>query len=110
MLAAQLPKEEDVAHAASFLVTELSKRENYVLFDSRDITAWLLFAIVFFILIAFDNFVLHRNPQAISFMRACFYCVFWTLCAACWNVYVYYHRGYSGAVSWSTGYLLEWML
>merc|ERR1719265_1186939 len=90
--------------------TVVSRREHYVLFDSKDISAWLIFLAVFFILIGFDNLVLHRNPEAISFSRACAYAVFWLFCGVCWNAYVFYHRGWNDAVMWSTGYLLEWML
>jgi len=46
----------------------------------------------------------------LSFARACAYAVFWLFCGICWNLYVFYHRGWNDALSWSTGYLLEWML
>jgi tellurite resistance protein TerC len=95
-----------VERAASFV----SRREHYVLFQGRDTYAWLIFLGVFFVLIMFDNFVLQRNQKVLSFARACSYAVFWLFCGVCWNVYVFYHRGWNDALSWSTGYLLEWML
>lgn len=96
----------NVERVASFV----SRREGYVLFNSADTYAWLIFLGVFFLLIGFDNFVLHRNPKVLSFGRACSYAVFWMFCGLCWNVYVFYHRGWNDALKWSTGYLLEWML
>merc|ERR1719316_2236255 len=67
VVAFQFPNEgvDNVGHATSLLVKELSVRENYVLFDARDLSSWLIFLLVFILLTAFDNFVLHRNPQAI---------------------------------------------
>jgi tellurite resistance protein TerC len=90
--------------------TFLVRRGHYVLFNSKDVVAWLIFLGVFLLLIAFDNFVLHRQAKVISFTRACAYATFWLFCGVCWNVYVYFHRGWDDALLWSTGYLLEWML
>merc|ERR1719316_1073069 len=104
------PVSTNMEHVTSFLVQELEKREGYVLFHSKDLSAWLIFLLVFIMLVAFDNLVLHRNAKAISFARACCYSVFWTWCGMCWNLYVYYHRGWTDALAWTTGYLLEWML
>jgi len=88
----------------------LSRKGHYVLFNSKDTFAWLLFLGVFLLLIAFDNFVLHRQAKVLSFTRACAYATFWLFCGVCWNVFVYFHRGWDDALLWSTGYLLEWML
>jgi len=87
-----------------------SRRGHYVLFHEKDTYAWLIFLGVFFVLIAFDNLVLHRHAKVLSFTRACLYAVFWLFCGVLWNIYVFYHRGWNDAVLWSTGYLLEWML
>lgn len=92
------------------MARQLAVKENYVLFQSSDMSAWLVFLLVFFLLVGFDNFVLHREAKVISFSRACCYSIFWLFCGVCWNVYVYYHRGFNGALAWSTGYVLEWML
>lgn len=88
----------------------LIRRGHYVLFNSKDTVAWLIFLLVFVLLVSFDNFVLHRKAKVLSFTRACVYATFWLFCGACWNVYVYFHRGWDDALLWSTGYLLEWML
>jgi len=87
-----------------------ARRENYVLFDSRDTYAWMIFLGVFIALVCFDSFVLQRNQKVLSFSRACCYAIFWLFCGVCWNAYVFYHRGWNDALAWSTGYLLEWML
>lgn len=105
-LATQTSVMANVERAAAFA----SRREHYVLFQVRDTSAWLIFLAVFFVLIGFDNLVLQRNQKVLSFARACSYVVFWLFCGVCWNVYVFYHRGWNDALSWSTGYLLEWML
>mmetsp|Transcript_77846 Transcript_77846/g.251808 ORF Transcript_77846/g.251808 Transcript_77846/m.251808 type:complete len:419 (+) Transcript_77846:317-1573(+) len=69
------------------------------------------FFCVFFVLIVFDNTVLHgKEDEALSFTLASCYTVFWLGCAAAFNVYIYVARGPDDAFNWGTGYLLEWML
>lgn len=92
------------------IAQHLAVKEHYALFQPKDTYAWLLFLVVFVALITFDNMVLHRKNSHISFTRACCYSTFWVFCGVCFNVYVYTHRGWGDALSWSTGYLLEWML
>lgn len=92
------------------LAQHVAEKGHYVLFQPKDTVPWLVFLVVFLVLIVFDNLVLHRKAEAISFARACTYSVFWVFCGVCWNLYVYYHRGWTDAISWTTGYLLEWML
>jgi tellurite resistance protein TerC len=80
------------------------------MFREEDTTAWIVFFIVFLILIIFDNVVLNAKEERLSFARAMCYSLFYMGCAACFNVYVYFIRGYDDAFNWGTGYLLEWML
>merc|ERR1719421_206349 len=84
--------------------------DGYRLFRKEDTTAWVVFTVVFFVLIIFDNVVLHRKAEKLSFRQACVYTVFWILCAAGFCGYVYWERGMQDATNWMTGYFLEWML
>jgi len=84
---------------------------DYDLFREEDLTSWIFFFCVFFVLIVFDNTVLHgKEDEALSFRLASFYTVFWLGCAAAFNAYIYVARGPDDAFNWGTGYLLEWML
>jgi len=80
------------------------------LFRQRDIWNWVIFTIVFFVLIIFDNVVLHSGNKAISFEKACCYTVFWIFLAFLFCVYIYFVRGLTDAFQWGVGYTLEWML
>lgn len=83
---------------------------EHVLIREEDKSHWLVFFAVFFILIIFDNLVLNRGHEKISFGRALVYTAFFIGCAGLFNVYIYYVRGPVDAFNWGTGYLLEWML
>lgn len=80
------------------------------LIKEEDKPHWIVFFTVFFILIIFDNVVLNRGHEKISFGKACLYTLFFIFCALCFNVYIYHVRGKYDAIQWGTGYLLEWML
>jgi tellurite resistance protein TerC len=80
------------------------------MFHYKDIWHWVIFTVVFFILIIFDNVVLHRGNQTISFPKACCYTVFWIFLAMLFCVYIYFIRGIADAFQWGVGYTLEWML
>jgi len=84
--------------------------DGYRLLREEDTVAWVVFFVLFFILLIFDNFILHNHEEALTFGRASAYTVFWLMCAAGFNVYVYHVRGKEDAFAWGTGYLLEWML
>jgi len=88
----------------------LKKKDDYVLFHRGDLYMWIAFAIIFVLLILFDNLVLHRDHHALTLSRALLYTVFWMFCGFCWGVAVYFHRGMNAAINWSTAYMLEWML
>lgn len=87
-----------------------SPDHHYTLFRNEDMSAWLIFTLVFIGLVVFDNAVLHRGGAAISFKRACVYTVFWISCAVAFCGYIAYSRGMNAAFQWGTGYVLEWML
>lgn len=81
-----------------------------VLFDEKDTVPWIVFTLSFFVLVIFDNAVLHRRHEKLSLLQALLFTTFWIACAAAFCVYVYTTRGPDDAFSWGTGYLLEWML
>lgn len=83
---------------------------EFALFRSEDGLEWTIFTLVFFALLLFDNFVLHRKEEILSFGRACLYTCFWVVCAGIFNLYIYFTEGEEAAFAWGTGYLLEWML
>merc|ERR1719271_2338645 len=76
--------------------------EKYTLFKREDIWHWVIFTVVFFLLVIFDNVVLHRRKEAISFKRAMVYTVFWISCAVAFNTYIYFSRGLDDAFQWGT--------
>lgn len=85
-------------------------QRNAVLFEKEDMTAWIVFTFVFFLLVIFDNVILHRKNEKLTLVKAILYTTFWIAVAGMFNVYVYWTRGMDDAFSWGTGYLLEWML
>lgn len=91
-------------------LSDSQPKHDYTLFRMEDIWHWVVFTVVFFILVVFDNVVLHRKPEAVTFLRALLYTFFWIMCAVAFGCYIYFTRGWEDAFNWSTGYLLEWML
>merc|ERR1740139_807319 len=71
---------------------------------------WVTFSCVFFALIVLDNFVLNRNPKALTMTRAIVYTLFWIVCAMAFCYYVSIWKGHNEAYMWLSGYMLEWML
>lgn len=84
--------------------------EHYRLLREEDIVSWIVFGIAFVALIFFDNMILHRNQETLSFGKASLCSLFWFACAGLFCGYVYMVRGPQDAFDWGTGYLLEWML
>eukprot|EP00747_Dinoflagellata_sp_TGD_P134366 gnl/TRDRNA2_/TRDRNA2_175313_c0_seq23.p1 gnl/TRDRNA2_/TRDRNA2_175313_c0~~gnl/TRDRNA2_/TRDRNA2_175313_c0_seq23.p1 ORF type:complete len:452 (+),score=123.16 gnl/TRDRNA2_/TRDRNA2_175313_c0_seq23:92-1447(+) len=88
----------------------MQKDKGYTLFRKEDWLAWVIFTVVFFILIIFDNVILNRNPKALTITRAVLYSLFWVLLAGCFCTWVYFWFGPPQAFMWASGYMLEWML
>jgi len=86
------------------------KNDEYKLFQSKDLYMWIAFAVIFIVLILFDNFVLQRGNATPSLCKAMCFTVFWMFCGFCWGVAIYFHRGTDDAINWATAYMLEWML
>lgn len=102
--------EEVLDKAEATMVSLIGRPEGYTLFRSEDLLPWIVFTSVFVILVVFDNAILHRGERTISFQKALAYTFFWISCAGAFCTYIYFSRGMNAAFSWSTGYLLEWML
>lgn len=92
------------------LSAALAKDNHYTLFRYEDWQAWVIFSSVFFLLIIFDNVILHRNPHALTVTRAVLYTLFWMCAAGGFCVWVAWWKGQSQAYMWASGYMLEWML
>jgi len=88
----------------------MKKRDDYKLFQSSDLYMWIAFAVIFVVLILFDNLVLHRGNKAPSLGKALVFTAFWMFCGFLWGVAIYFHRGTHDAINWATAYMLEWML
>lgn len=99
---------ETIASQDSFLSDP--SNDDFQLFRKEDWLRWVIFSCIAALLLIFDNVILHRNIEALTFSRSCAYTVFWVCCAASFNVYVYVFQGSEAALTWSSGYLMEWML
>mmetsp|Transcript_62270 Transcript_62270/g.148624 ORF Transcript_62270/g.148624 Transcript_62270/m.148624 type:complete len:443 (-) Transcript_62270:42-1370(-) len=88
----------------------LAKDVHYTLFRWEDWPAWVIFTSVFSVLIVLDNFLLSRNPKALTISSAIIYTLFWIFCAVCFCGWVYTWYGPNEAFMWMSGYMLEWML
>lgn len=117
-----------------FEPTRHRKQEDAVLFREEDLIPWTVFTVAFFVLVIFDNFVLHRKVErppgasprsaaaapssadepvsepGLSLLQSLLYTTFWISVAGMFNVYVLHTRGVEDALNWGTGYILEWML
>jgi len=87
-----------------------SKDNHYTLFRMEDWPAWVTFSAVFAVMLTFDQFVLHRKPEALTLKWAFFYTLFWIGCACGFCGWVYCYYGEAAAFMWMSGYMLEWML
>jgi len=85
-------------------------KKEYTLFKASDMWNWIVFTIVFFVLVVFDNCCLHRGNKPIRFFTACLYTLFWIALAFCFAVYIFFARGMNDSFTWGVGYVLEWML
>jgi len=104
--AAELP-----AHGIKGLEpTHQHHKKETTLFAEEDLVPWTVFTLVFFVLVIFDNFILHRKAEKLNLLQSILYTTFWIAIAGMFNVYVWYSRGVDDAFTWGTGYLLEWML
>lgn len=83
---------------------------HFVLWRQEDLSIWIVFFTVFFVLLGLDNFVFHRNQRVLTFTTAVLYSIFWFLCACGFCTFVYFSRGPADALNWGTGYILEWLL
>ncbi len=68
---------------------------------------WILFNLFVLAMLALDLGVLHRRPHAISFREALVSSVIWIALAAGFAVGVYFWRGRTTALEFTTGYLVE---
>jgi len=102
---------DHIQHGFQYTVeTALAKDNHYTLFRREDWASWIIFSCVFTALIIFDNCVLNRRSRALTVARAAVYTLFWIACAGAFCGYVGASRGSAASFSWTSGYILEWML
>lgn len=83
---------------------------SYTLYRDEDFIPWVVFFLTFAALFVLDHCVMNRTLHAFTIKRACFYTLFWILCAFGFAVFVRFWYGSASASMWCSGYLLEWML
>lgn len=70
----------------------------------RDLLPWIWFHLFVFVMLGIDLLV-HKN--SISIKQAISWSGFWILLALFFNGYIYYARGWTDALNFFTGYLIE---
>ena len=68
---------------------------------------WLEFLGVVLVLLAFDLFVVHRKPHAVSFKEAAGWSVFWVAIALAFNGWVWWEYDGDVALQFFTAYVME---
>ena len=68
---------------------------------------WLEFLGVVIVLLAFDLFVVHRKPHAVSFKEAAGWSVFWVAIALAFNGWVWWKYDGDVALQFFTAYVME---
>jgi tellurite resistance protein TerC len=68
---------------------------------------WLEFLGVVIVLLAFDLFVVHRKPHAVSFREAAGWSIFWVGVALAFNGWVWWEYGRDKALDFFAAYVME---
>lgn len=87
-----------------------TRPERVTFYREEDRDAWIMFTAAFVVLLIVDLCVVSRRQNRTSIGLAAGVTVFWVLCAGCFNVYVYTRFGHDAAFSWTSAYMLEWLL
>jgi len=68
---------------------------------------WVEFLAVVVVLLAFDLFVVHRKPHAVSFREAAGWSIFWIAIALAFNGWVWWEYGAQPAIDFFAAYVME---
>ena len=71
---------------------------------------WLFFIVFVSILLSLDLFIFHRSEKEQSFKEALCWTIFWCSCSFIFNVFIYLNSNLDTAITYLTGYLVEWSL
>jgi tellurite resistance protein TerC len=71
---------------------------------------WIAFGAFVIVLLVIDLVVFHRDSREPTFRESAVWTVVWCLIALAFNGLIWYWRGADAAVSFLTGYLVEWTL
>ncbi len=77
---------------------------------TNEIWFWIIFNAVIAALLIVDLQFFHRSSRPIEIKEALLGCAFWMSLAALFNLGIYYFRGLDDALSFLTGYLIEYSL
>jgi len=73
----------------------------------NELFLWIGFNAVILGLLALDLIVFNRRPHEIKIKESLLWSAFWIAISLCFNVVVYFWRGYESALQFLTGYLIE---
>ena len=71
---------------------------------------WIGFNVIVIALMALDLGVFHRRAHVVRGREALAWCGFWITLALLFNLFVYYWRGSDAALTFLTGYVIEYSL
>ena len=71
---------------------------------------WSVFLISVVILLGLDLFIFHKSERIQSFKESLLWTLFWCSCSLAFNLFIYFTSDATQAVTYLTGYLVEWSL
>jgi tellurite resistance protein TerC len=89
--------------------TRLGRSDKLLGFpDDGTAIQWTVLGISVLVFLLLDVFLFQRYPGSIR--NHCCILIFWLSAGICFNCYVWLDTGSENGLSWTNGYLLEWML
>mmetsp|Transcript_11931 Transcript_11931/g.25744 ORF Transcript_11931/g.25744 Transcript_11931/m.25744 type:complete len:516 (-) Transcript_11931:98-1645(-) len=88
----------------------VKEADHAALFDPRDQFGWIVFGVVCAFLLILDICCLNRGMTTMTFQRAAAMTVFWLCVGLAFNVFIFVQYGFTTALQWFNGYLLEYVL
>ena len=71
---------------------------------------WAVFLISVTVLLGLDLFIFHKSEKVQSFKESLLWTLFWCSCSLIFNLFVYFSSDADHAITYLTGYLVEWSL
>lgn len=73
----------------------------------NDFYFFVIFNIAILCFLIMDLFMFHKNPHEVSIKESLWMTCFWIGIALCFNVLIYFTKGFEPALNFLTGYLIE---